>query len=152
MVKIIFLLDSPNLQTESAVKKTNTSSCALTWKQPSSKWLDSKHKSRHYLSICVFPLSLLFYVFEHGNTFKVQFFPSMWSHRCFNVFLQLFLQTNYHAKKKHTMRSAQIWTQLLPKWLDSKKFSSHSLSFVSIESQSINPMSDLHKLSILKSN
>lgn len=38
----------------------------------------------------------------------------------FNMFLQLFLQTNYQSKKKHTMLSARIWTQLSPKWLDFK--------------------------------
>lgn len=39
----------------------------------------------------------------------------------FNVFLQLFLQTNYQSKKKHTMQSAPTWTWHSPKWLDFKK-------------------------------
>lgn len=39
----------------------------------------------------------------------------------FIMFLQLFLQTNYQSKKKHTMLSAPTWTQHSPKWLDFKK-------------------------------
>lgn len=45
----------PPLQTEFVAKKINTSSFARTWRQPSSKWLDSK--SNHFkifVNLCLF--------------------------------------------------------------------------------------------------
>lgn len=63
MVKIIILIDSPNLQTEFAAKKTNTSFCATIWKPPSSKWLDFKLKAH---SICQF----VFFLFRYMSSTK----------------------------------------------------------------------------------
>lgn len=46
--------NSPNSQTEFVAKKTSTSSCAPTWKQPSLKWLDFRSKTL-FLCQYVFP-------------------------------------------------------------------------------------------------
>lgn len=65
------------LQTEFAVKKTNTSSCVLTWKPPSSKWLDSKQKIVFFTChICQF-VFFLFFVCVHWCLLNKNVFYSL---------------------------------------------------------------------------
>lgn len=70
----------------------------------------------HVGDSCLTQIKLEFDSHTHTSNLTFRFL----THKTLMMFLQIFLQTNYQSKKKHTMQSARIWTQLSPKWLDSK--------------------------------
>lgn len=52
--------------------------------------------------------------------FELSIWHEEFNSNCYFLKSNFFPQTNYPSKKIHTMQSVRTWTQLSPKWLDSK--------------------------------